>query len=517
MDTLDIYRGGNLLATIQPGSNAVQSKQIMGENVLRLDFEMSRYIDFTVGDTASVFGEVYKINQLPVIKKAGTYAFQYTITMEAVGADLAKAQFLFLNPSNSLLESDFSLMGDPATFMALLLQNASRLPSSSWQIGQVIAGPFKALSFSKENCYNALSRIAEAFDTEFWIEGTTIHLTKRRIDTALRFEVGRNRGLYEIVRTNFNNSSLCTILYASGSDKNLPADYRGGARRLTLPGGDVFVASLNGQINYGVLEGSEVFDDVYPQRTGKVTAVDPGNIYRFVDSTIDFDVNDQLLPGLTARLTFNTGNLAGYSFKVSSFDNATKTFVILKNDEERVLELPNASMKPAIGDQYVLTDIAMPQVYIDRAEEQLKARADALLEQLATPQLSYAVTIDPTYVKRYGITLVIGQEVMIADPHLNVERKIRIVKTTRNLLQETSYTVELSDLVTPGTLARIMAAQYEADRGIAQLQASVQNNALLNGNVIGSLNFQSLPTSAGGSGFSDLIVEDSTGKLYRKV
>jgi hypothetical protein len=514
MDRIDIFRGNNLVTKVMPDANSTQSKQIMGDNRLSLSFKMNRYVDFQIGDFCTVFGEQYYVTQPPTVKKVETYLYEYSLQMDSAAADLSKVQYLFLNAQNLLLEGDFALMGNPATFMNLLLQNLQRY-SLDWTIGQVIAGPYKVLSFSKESCYNALSRLAQEFDTEFWIEGHTIHLTRRRNDTALLFRHGRNRGLYDITRTNYNNSSVCTRLYCYGSDKNLPPDYRGGLTRLVLPSGDVFLES--NITTYGLAESTEIFEDIYPHRTGTVTAVSASDIYQLTDVNIDFDINAYLLPGITAKVTFNTGQLAGYTFEISSYNHALRVIKFLKNKNERVLDVPNASMKPAIGDKFVLTDIRMPQAYITAAEEELRSRARALLEQVSVPQMSYTVVIDPLYMKRYGYSLSIGDEVKLQDLQLSVDRKIRVTKVTRNIVDEYAYEVDLSDIVTPSTMARIMSAQYDNERGLQQLQQSVQGNALLNGNVIGPLNFSALPTTTGGAGFSELLVETATGQMFRKI
>lgn len=626
MTTLDIVRpttaGDMDFCTIKPSDSSTQTKQVMGDNKLTITFEDSRNLPFQINDYCMAFGEKYILQTLPVVTKVSRYLYQYTLIFDAVGLMLSRAQYLFLGSDNSLRESDFSLMGNASDFIDLLITNANRV-GIVWTKGQVIPTGYKNISFATENCYNALSKIAEEFETEFAIEGTTIHLVKRATDTGHTYKHGRNKGLYQITRQTLNNSAIVTRLYAYGSEKNLPANYISTGKRLRLPGGynPCLISGLtcivtdngdgtttfafewikplstnvtavqiewrligdiswtvdsgafetppprevtldNGSyefqfrtvgttcsgINavtpviaiaatisspvlvyaplpfiernvavYGVCEHTEIFEDIFPHRDGRVSAVNVADVYEFTDSLIDFDVNAYLLPGLTAKVTFNTGQLAGYTFNVESFNNSTKKFRIQKNAEERILDIPSATLKPAIGDLYVLTDVEMPAGYVTAAEIQLRDAANARLIELSEPQLSYTVTIDPAFMRRVGRTIGIGDLVWIVDTELEIQRKIRITSFTRNLLNEYQYTVELSDLVTPGTISRIVSAQQSADGNIRDLGSQFTNNSILNNNVIGTLTFTNMPTTPTLTGFDTVVMEQATGKLFRKV
>src|SRR5690606_28302742 len=106
------------------------------------------------------------------------------------------------------------------------------------------------------------------------------------------------------------------------------------------------------------------------------------DIYTFYDTGISFDVNDYLLPGTSAKVTFIDGLLAGYTFEVSSFNYATKAFVI-KEIEEPAIEggvLPNDDLRPSLLDHYILHDIQMPTSYVEAAEEKLLERGEDYYE-----------------------------------------------------------------------------------------------------------------------------------------
>jgi hypothetical protein len=213
MDTIDIYRAGVFFTKIKPEASSIQLKRIMAENQLQINFKLSSFFDFQINDYCSVFGERYQFNKLPIVKKSGTNFYEYQAVMDAEGADLAKIKFLFLGSNNTLREPDFDLMGNSDTFIDLVIMNAQRI-DPAWVKGEVIPTNYKNLSFKEENCYNALAKIAEAFETEFWIEGKTIHLAKIENDTGIALKYGKNKGLYDLTRSTADQSDIVTRFIA---------------------------------------------------------------------------------------------------------------------------------------------------------------------------------------------------------------------------------------------------------------------------------------------------------------
>jgi hypothetical protein len=520
MDIVDIKRNGTLVEAIKPDDSSVQVKKIMAENELRIQFSLSYFMRFLVGDTCEVFGERYFINQSPVVKKESVTSYDYTVTMQAYQSDLNKIQYLFFGDDNSLKEADFSLMGNADTFIDLLIKNLQRNEPDVWLKGQVIPSTYKNLTFQNENCLGVLSKLAEAYETEFWIEGRTIHLTKRRYFTGMGIKQGRNKGLYDISRKPVEGVELFTRLYAFGSDKNIPVTYRNSSKRLKLPEPDIYLE--NNVDKYGVIERTVIFDDIYPQRTGKVSAVDAGNIYKFKDISLDFNLNDQLLPGTSPKITFNTGQLAGYTFEVQNFVDGIKEFTILRNKNENTIEVPSALLKVTINDEYVLTDIIMPDSYITAAEERLKAKAQQTLDTFSIENFIYQVDFDPKFLRSKNYTPAIGQVLTLVDAEFEINKVIGIVSTTRNIVNEDNFQIELGDILDKNTIDQIKSSLSGNTSALVQLQQNINTNNLLASNtIIGDLKLEqgtvigkNIPTAPPGSGYPKLVIDPADGKVY---
>lgn len=614
MTDLVFYRGTDEFIRIKPDPSCNQIKQVNGENVLNISFRDSRYISFALGDYITVFEgtdweEVYKINRLPLVNKQASTYWEYSFQMESEAYDLAKCAFMGLDSGNHLTEPDFSVMGDAGVFIDLLLDNIHRI-DPDFEAGEVVPTTAKLITFNRENCYNALAKIAETFGTEFWVRGKKISLTKVQQDRGRLVMQGQGKGLYSIIRESVEDKNIATRLYAYGSDKNLPYNYL--SKRLRLPslgadpnlvtnvtadvipnvstqdirltftpptspgvtglliefraagsmgawtpqtgpvlsprtildlpataqeirfvtqiGADTYtsdVITISESVTdpllpaphtpylekntalYGVIEHTEYFEDIYPGRVGTVTGVDATDPYKLVDTDIDFDINEYLI-NTPAKITFNTGQLAGYTFNLQSYDHATTTIVFLKNTDEKALDVPNEVMRPAIGDEYVITDIMMPQEYITEAEERLQAEAEKFLDVCSVPQVRYRVDFDPVYLRRKKFMPVIGELIWIKDEQLNMERKIRVTATNRSIVNEWDVSVEMADVVTYGTIQRITSGVTTNTQDIENIQKLFNNRDVLNGRM-------SLPTVSDVTGLQGVYIDPNTGQLFRKV
>ncbi|HEY8660602.1 MAG TPA: hypothetical protein VIL78_16315 [Hanamia sp.] len=258
---------------------------------------------------------------------------------------------------------------------------------------------------------------------------------------------------------------------------------------------------------FGVIESNYIDEDIYPHRTGIVSGVDATNIYIFSDSGIDFDINAQLLPGLSAKITFNTGQLAGYTFEISHFNNSTKEVTVLKNKDETAIDVPSALLRPAIGDEYVLTDIEMPISYVQAAEQELQAKAQADLDLYSNPVYQYSIVCDPKYFRARIIKMDIGDVVWLSDSELQIEKYIRVISLTKSLIDEFVYNLELGDIVPVGTFQQLVANQQGTQGAVDSVTDTVGKNALLNGYLI-------CPVAADTSAMKQIFVDD-TGKIWK--
>ncbi|WP_145859036.1 phage tail protein [Pedobacter suwonensis] len=442
----EIKRAGVTVATVTP--KGVQDKLIMAQNKVDMNFELNSYVDFFIGDYVDVYGERYWLNVDASVKEESSIRWVYTLPLQAIPFDLIRTIFFMYDDQNQLKEPVFDLTGDMETFLDLIITNLSRF-QVGWVKGNVDPTDVKTLSFNSENCMAVLSRLAEEFQTEYWFDGQTIHLTKRGEVLNTTLEQGKGKGLRKIERVPLDNKSPITRLYVFGSEQNLPSTYRNGSKRLKLPLSVAPNYYLEKNVDlYREREDTYINEDIFPRRKGKVTNTTAIN--NFTDTALDFDINLQLIPGTSAKVKFLTGQLAGYQFEIANggYNHTTKTITILANKDEKAFTVPSDVLRPSVGDEWVLLDIKMPDSYIFNAENELLAAGLKQLNEVNGSRFNYLLTTDPFHFARTSTNLSLGKYIRLKSTEFNVDNDIRIVGYTRDLQNPYEYpTVQVSSFL----------------------------------------------------------------------
>lgn len=449
---------GNNNAIIYKGNAVVTYKgRLMGEQTLTVSIVSKNVIPFAFGCYADTEIERFYLYQVPTQTINEAY-IEYTLIMESAKYELIRAEMLNFGAS------EYSLTTTMQDWLQLLCENVNRVVGGGWSYQINDANEeYKTLEITGENTLAALNRINSDFGKEFYVQGKIIYVGKRGVTHSLTLSVGRWKGLYNLTLEGISNQNPITRLYLYGSEKNLPSNYQNAdgkpiTKRLVVDAvnnGKRYIDSPNIS-KFGVNEGRKFFDDVWPRRTGTVTAVIDN--LTFTDSSIDFDINAQLISGTSCKLQIKTGDLAGYDFELVSYNNATKAIRIKSITDSTGLAIPNDNVKIKAGDKYVLFDLLMPQRYITNEENNLKAKGvDWLVNQKNDDyQVKYtANALDLVFCRENGFTPLEGDYVPIKDDRLGIDRLIRIVEVNIDLSgpYKDYKSIELSDNIEP-TLAQ---------------------------------------------------------------
>lgn len=456
MVTIRAYGTGAVRAIVEPAETVVQAREVLGVDLVQLVFDLPFHTSFAVGDYATVFGYTYYLTTPAVVTKAGGRNYSYSLNMEGEQHKAGRVQYQKPNGIGQFLDSTFFINSTADTFMQLLIDNMNRaFPDEGWQLGYVVAdGAIRNLAFDGVNCLEALNTLAEAFETEWLIEGRKIHLYRKSAGTGLVMRYGEDEALYSITRQPQDNSNPVTRLYAYGSGRNLPQNYRNGATKLRL-GALTYVDKYIEQ--FGLWEDAMTFDDVYPKFIGEVTEVSPAVPYVFTDINIPFNVNDHLVSGLSAKVVFETGQLAGYELELANFNNTTKTFTVNQNTKETALDIPGDQIRPAVGDKYILVDIRMPNQFVQAAEAELLQRANDWIDEQVLAPMQYSVVCNPLYFKTQGIHPQLGDSITLMDAAMGINEQLRVVKFTRNVRQPSVYSIELARKAKTNPMVKLLS------------------------------------------------------------
>lgn len=487
--TINLYNKNS--ASLSTVTRAEQRQGLNADDIVNITVESAAKINFNIGDRLNVFSRWYKINRLPTMYKAGNRLFTYNLELEGVQYDLARATYdLNINTTNNELQDvqADTLTGNLHRFATVLISNANRVFPNKWKLGVVPTGTEdKTLMFGEQdNCLSVLQILCTEYNIEFEITQSgdinTLNFKKAGQIFPYTFEYGKGKGLYGLERLNVSTSNITTRLKVFGGTQNITAKYR--ANRLCLPAktkGQSYIEKSEPLNKYGIWEATKYFEDIYPKRTGKVTALVSGSVLKFIDNTMGFDINEKntdgstkyLLDGVSAKIHFNTGNLSGYEFELSAYDNATKTFTLKPYKDERDDTFPSnksIAFQFSVNDEYKILDVALPQSYIDTAESELASEADIYYDQNSQPKVQYSLEVAEEFLREFSgsgsITNVfsVGDYVPIKDTDIDVDKSVRIQSFTRDLLNEYSYKLTISDTATTSITNRVISDIIDIDK-----------------------------------------------------
>ena len=450
---------------------------------------------YGIGDVISVFGRDYRLNRLPKVSKTGMQEYQYDLEFEGIQYDLMRVTYdVNINTTNNQLQDiqGDSLTGDLKRFMDVLISNANRVFPGKWALGVCPeTDGDKTLTFSEsDNCLSVLQTLCseDKFGVEFEIErvnGVYVINIKKTIGQTLPFvlEYGKGKGLYSISRENVSSSNIVTRLKVYGSTENITSKYR--ADRLCMYGKDKassYIEKADAVAKYGIFEGRKNFD-IKPTFTGKVSSVVDGDVLSFIDTSFPFDINAKnasgetlyLISGVSAKVHFNSGNLAGYEFEVHAYDHATHKFTLVKQTDDRGNVFPSET-SPAFqispNDTYKVLDIAYSRDIEEDAEKKLAEEGNKYYDQNSQPKVQYSVNVTKAFIENKlalsdGITNVFapGDYLPIKDDEIGVDKSIRIKSFTRNVLDPYDYSLTISDTQTKGDITtRVISDLVDIDK-----------------------------------------------------
>ena len=420
-------------------NDAKLNRRIMSDDSVTMSFEFNhRELSLGRDDYILINGVKYSALEYFNITKLASNKFRYDITFFHEFFKLKDVQFRVNDEAESYIWATMDELVD------LIVQNTNRRYPGLFAKGNVDTTEYKNHQFSNQNCFDLLNQAVNDYEMEWGyrvVEGAVIIDAKKKIGsvTEISFGYGKGNGLQKIYRPKSDRQECFQYLYAYGSNKNLPVGY--GSTRLKLATMPLYKAFY-----YMAIEQTKVFNDIFPHRTGTVSdytftpSDDPDNYperakYELSDSSMPFDLNETnefgtvyLISGTSAKLHFNSGNLAGFEFEIEKYNHATKTFTLIQLKEDNGDYYPNASMYPAPGDEYVLLDINLPQSYIDAAEAELLVKAQEYLDYYYAPRSNFEVTTEPGY----ELNVELGDYLTLADDDFTAE-SLRVIAFSKNL------------------------------------------------------------------------------------
>lgn len=445
---LTIYDTANEIRFQTPiniGSKRV--KELMGSDYVLLKFSVSKPIYFQLGDWCDVPGNGrFELVELynPTYNKA-TGGYDYELELEAYYCKWRNKIFKY-TPESGGREASWSLTATLDVHLGVFVRNLKALgylfneQEFIYSIDETVVQSAKLLTYNNTDMITALNMMAEAWDCEWWVEDHVIYFGRCELGTPIDFEQGVN---VDNISPSGNKNVYATRIYAFGSTRNIPVNYRPTdesivvngivQKRLMLPVGTPYVDAYPNMPTEAAVERVVVFDDVYPRTNGNVDSVstytdtvtnDDGEtntetFYRFKDSSIKFS-KDYILENEELHIIFQSGSLNGLDFGVmfnplgvseklpdGSWNPDAQLWEVVAN-EDYGRKLPDTVLMPKAGDKYVLygwdaTKIASLGL-IDTAEQELLEKTNEYIAKTKIDPNSYPCTMMSDWMKEQGQT-----------------------------------------------------------------------------------------------------------------
>lgn len=413
---------------------------LMKEDFILLKFSLKSPVFFKLGDWTedTRFGrfELCDLYKPKYNRKTGAY--DYELQLDAYYWKWKNKIFKY-TPETTGQEAPWNLTAPLDVQAGIVLRNLKALGYAYkgqdfvFSIDSTVENKSQLMSYDNINILDACFEMAKKWDCECWVTENIIHFGRCESGDAVDFEIGKN--VQEMSQSE-SQSTYATRIYAFGSTRNIPADYRpidetvvvNGVvqRRLMLPEGTPYIDAYPDMTTEEAVEQVVIFDEVYPRRTGIMSDVttievtdkvenedgttteEKWNAYRFRDTGVNFS-EKYILPGQELRIRFASGLLNGLEFAVKfnpegkpekledgGWNPEAQLWEIVRN-EDYGRPLPGDVLFPQDGDEYVLSGWDSTKItelgLVGAAEQELKEKTEKYAAKSKIDPSTYGCTM----------------------------------------------------------------------------------------------------------------------------
>ena len=440
MEQIDIKDiSGAILLTTLINEGCKRKFTLMKEDYIMLKFSLENPIYFKLGSYVECNFGLFEVCDLqkPAFN-TNTAGYDYELRLDAYYWKWKNKIFKY-TPETTGQEASWNLTAPLDVQAGIVLRNLKALGYTYkgqdfvFSIDSTVENKSQLMSYDNINILDACFEMAKKWDCECWVTENIIHFGRCESGDAVDFEIGKN--VQEMSQSE-SRSTYATRIYAFGSTKNIPSDYRpvdetvvvNGVvqRRLMLPEGTPYIDAYPDMTTEEAVEQVVIFDEVYPRRTGIMSDVttievtdkvenedgttteEKWNAYRFRDTGVNFS-EKYILPGQELRIRFASGLLNGLEFAVKfnpegkpeiledgGWNPEAQLWGIVRN-EDYGRPLPGDVLFPRNGDEYVLSGWDSTKItelgLVGAAEQELKEKTEKYAAKSKIDPSTYGCTM----------------------------------------------------------------------------------------------------------------------------
>lgn len=426
-----------------------------------------------LGARTTYKGVTYYVTKEPTVRKEHSKLYTIETELETV---IGLARHVILdNPVDKRSSFDYTATATEHIQLVVDSLNGKKLSKiPAWTRGMILgSNKVKHIKYDGVSAWDALQLIRQTYETDLHIDGTAIDLgIWSDKNNAIELAYGKGNGILSgLERIKHDDTPTPMSLYVTGTKRNMVKG------RLTMQTLETLKVDDNGTILHGDSASGRIFstdktgqyisefthdngtqplyteatytnEEIYPSHVSMIKAVTKVKDHFEVNS--DFDYSKLRIDGEQMQVVFQSGNLAGREFDAKHFASTNRLAIVPKEEDDTTL--PNDTLCPKVGDQYIVTGIKLPDKYIKEAQRKLTEEALSHLIKLQQQRYSYKAEIDPVYLHNnkttIGNKLDVGQYVHLTDQQIAVgDPYIRIISKRTYLDRPYTPEIELSNEV----------------------------------------------------------------------
>ena len=437
IDIKDI--SGAILLTTLINEGCKRKFTLMKEDYITLKFSLDNPIYFKLGSYMECDFGLFEVCDLqkPAFN-TNTAGYDYELRLDAYYWKWKNKLFKY-TPETAGQEASWNLTAPLDVQAGIVLRNLKALGYTYkgqdfvFSIDSTVENKSQLMSYENINILDACFSMAKKWDCECWITENIINFGRCEMGDPVDLEIGKN---VQDMPHSDSQSTYATRIYAFGSTRNLPADYRpvdetvvvNGVvqRRLMLPEGTPYIDAYPDMSTEEAVECVVLFDEVFPRRTGTMSDVvteeyvdkveqEDGTTteekwlaYRFKDTGINFS-QEYILSGEELKIRFESGLLNGLEFAVKfnpegkpekledgGWNPEAQLWEIVRN-EDYGRPLPGDVLFPQDGDEYVLSGWDSTKItelgLVGAAEQELKVKTEKYASKSKVDPSTYDCTM----------------------------------------------------------------------------------------------------------------------------
>lgn len=474
-----------------------------------------------LGNYTTYEGTRYYVTKEPTVRKEHSQLYTVEVDLER-SLGLARITIL-ANPVDHRTTFDYTATATEHLQLIVDALNAKyEEVGLKWTRGAVhCKDTVKHIKYDGATVLGALQQIRETYETDIFADGETLSLGQ--VDdktTALPLAYGKGKGLLSgLERHKHTDDTVPTRLYVTGTKRNmtmgrltlqrgvvLAVDRKSGA--IERHSGDIsavadertfyrtdkegqYIAEWSPMDKFKMwetrfpTEATYTNEEIYPSHVSTIKSVTKVKDHYEVNS--DFNYTPLRIDGEQMQVVFQSGNLAGRDFDAKYLASTNRLAIVPKEEDDTTL--PNDTLCPKVGDQYIVTGIKLPDQYIREAERTLTDEALRHLIKLQETRYSYKADIDPVYLHDHHSTiahqLAVGRYVHLTDPQITIgDPYVRIVGKRTYLDRPYTPEIELSNEVEPRSeLTRVLNELDRQDNGLISILDRLRQSGLTLGEL----------------------------------